>query len=785
MPTIADVVTALPNLDFELGDVNWTKGLNWTILNDPGSADTGGWLGTLSDAAGISGTLLNQKIVSVTPGQTISATGKVRGGGADGNYGWLFIQWYDAAFAPLSISQGNSSSASSPNTWEISTITSAVAPATAAYATLGFGGHTQVSGGVRVDSATWTYLNDRTVTLSQPVNGSTFTVGDNVQMELTTTGTSPAITSATYKDGATTLGTVTVAPYTFNTTTLAAGSHVITAQVLFANGVTTTTNSSTITVSAIPPVLTTREYKASNAYTYLIAQNFSGLSNNIPSIAKITGIEIEIDYTIRALIRSKNIGVTNPLGSNPNVLFDITDGGDVEATLLSPSGDNYSVTGNPIVKHVPLDRTSFSIVEESTSEGMKWTVLDSTPTTITMGLNTELFGLTPIGAADFITRAIGFRFLPTLLKKPSYADTGDGVFRFFLNRVRLRVYFDAGSVDYYFASADKTQVLKGQLVSSNVNAGHFQTGDASGSLQLRPTLTVMAGTQTWIGDTWTIHASYPPTNANQIGTVGDRASPSDTIGMRYNGLPSAKAVVNNRSRYEFITANFFAVKALDSIYGAHGLPRGFAYNGDFFYTIQTQPDPLKDKPRHVAYHHGHLALGFDDGRVDISVIGQPYNYDGAFGASEWSIGDKVTGLLPLSGTILGMFGSKSIWGLNGTTVDNFATQVITPNIGAIEYTVTDMGFPVYANAYGVYTLAQTQQYGDYLGTPMSQDISPWLRPRLVRKYLSDKEVVVAWPVRSKNQYRLAFSDGYVMSMTLNAGQQSAPTFSFQKYTIYP
>lgn len=178
-----------------------------------------------------------------------------------------------------------------------------------------------------------------------------------------------------------------------------------------------------------------------------------------------------------------------------------------------------------------------------------------------------------------------------------------------------------------------------------------------------------------------------------------------------------------------------------------------------------------------------MALGFNNGRVDISVVGKPYNFSGMEGASSWAIGDPVVGLLPLSGTLLGIFCQKSVWGISGTTVDNFATQVIAPRIGAIEYTIADMGFPVYANAYGIYTLSQTSEYGDYLGTPMSQDVSPWLRPRLLRKYTSRKEVVAAWPVRSKNQYRLAFLDGFVLSMTLNAGSQTAPTFSFQKYFV--
>ena len=501
----------------------------------------------------------------------------------------------------------------------------------------------------------------------------------------------------------------------------------------------------------------------------------------MPATALVTGVEVVVDYTLQTLTRAKDLDVEDPEGANPDVLFDITDGGTVETVLLSKDGENYTASGGVSTEAIDLIRSDFDIIEEGTSEGKKWVVLESTPASVTVGNDTELFGSSPIAVSDFLTRSIGLRFYPNLLSKPAYADSGDACIRFFINKLRVRVYFDAGSAEYYFASPDKTMIIKGNLVHSYVETGDFRTADASGTLQLTEDLEVMLGDQTWIGDDWTIHAAYPPTDANQIGTVDNRTA-DDGIGMAYNGLPTQQMIIDNRSRYEFITANFFADKDLDSIYGAHGLPRAFAYNGNFFYKIYTQPDPVKDSPRHVAYHHDHLALGYERGAIDISVVGEPYNFYGVEGASSWSIGDKVVGLLPLSGTILGCFGSKSIWGISGTTVDNFATQIITPNIGAIEYTIADMGFPVYANAYGIYTLAQSQAYGDYLGTPMSQDISPWLKPRLLRKYTSDREVVVAWPVRAKNQYRLAFSDGYIVSMTLNGGQQAAPTFSFQKYT---
>lgn len=780
MPTVSTVIA---NPTFELGDVGWTKGTGWAITT--GGGYEGEWRAEndTDDSPDVSGSeILNENVAVVTAGFAMTATCRVKGKGADDNIVAVLIDWLNSSMVRVSTSVGNYSSSGSDGSWEVSTV-NAVAPAGAAYARVGATGNTVSNGYVRVDNFTWSYVNDFEATLTSPADGAEFTVGDNVQLTIDVDGTSPTVETVTYMDGVTEIATTDDSPFTYNTTSLAVGSHTITAELELSDGTTYTTNAATIEIVEEPVAPTTREFKASNSYSYLVAKNFNGVASAIPSTALITAVEVLIDYKLQVLVRSKDLDVDAPAGSNPNVIFDITNDSSLEAVLLTESGGDYTTSGTALSVNIPLTRSDFDLVEEGTSEGKKWTVLESTTQSVVVGSDTDLFSLAPIATADFLTRSLGVRYVPALGSKPSYADTGDACVRFMIDKLRLRVYFDAGSAEYYFASADKTKVIKGVLVASNVTDGDLKTADAVGVLQLRPELTVMDGTQTWIGDDWTIHAAYPPTDANQIGTVAERTA-DDDIGMAYNGLPSAKTIVDNRSRYVFITANFFAVRTLDSIYGAHGMPRAFAYNGDFFYKIYTQPDADKDEPRHVAYHHGHLALGFDDGRVDLSVIGEPYNYDGARGASEWSIGDRVTGLLPLSGTILGIFGSKSVWGLSGTTVDNFATQVITPNIGAIEYTVTDMGFPVYANAYGIYTLAQVQQYGDYLGTPMSQDISPWLRPRLIRSATSDKEVVVAWPVRSKNQYRLAFADGYVLSMTLNAGQQSAPTFSFQQYTIY-
>lgn len=768
------------NSDFESGNTGWTLSGPWAITNTGGFS--GAWQATFNTGFNGGADIINTAFYPCGPNVDISANCMVAQGASDAGAAgaWVNLYFYDKDQIFLGLADGNHVVSSSGSPWKLSNVNT-TSPANTAFVRIGATGYRNANNHpFFVDTFTWNLETNRTITISSPADDATFQEGAVVPFSITQGGTNPPIVSVEYFRGVTSIGTSTTGPnFVLNKSDIPVGVYSITAVGKDSENNLYTSPAIDLTITATPP--DTREFKASNAYTKLVFENISGLTSNMPSTALVTGIEFILDYGITALIRAKDLLVTDPALANEQVAFDIVSEGVLEATLLSKDGTSYTIEGTAMTSTVPVIRSDFTIAETGLSEGKKWVVLQSTPFTETFGASDSLFGLTPIAAADFDQRSIGFRFYPELNAKPAYADSGDACFRFILDKVRVRVYFDAGSAEYYFASPDKTQVIKGVLVSSSVYSGNFKTEDATGELQLKPELTIMDGTQTYIGGDWTIHAAYPPTDANQIGDVTP-APEGTNVGMAYNGLPSYTAVTDNRSRYVFITANFFADRALDSIYGAHGLPRAFAYNGDFFYKIATQPDPDKDSPRHVAYHHAHLALGFDEGRVDMSVVGQPYNFDGALGASSLSIGDKVTGLLPLSGTILGVFGSKSIWGISGTTVDNFSTQVLSPNIGAIEYTVCDMGEPVYANAYGIYTLSQTQRYGDYLGTPMSADVSPWLRPRLVRKYTSDKEVVVAFPVRAKNQYRLAFSDGYVLSMTLNG--QTVPTFSFQNYYIY-
>lgn len=793
----------ITNGNFESGNTGWTLTGPALIVNE--SQLGGSWcVKTVASGEFNDGFCVNNTRFPVTPGQSINMTALAQcttGTPGTGAFAGLVFYAADGTTVVSSL-QGPLINRQQAGNGQFTVSITSTAPANAAYVSPRGGMNVSASSTtstIYMDNFAWNYVAGADIQLTAPATRQ-YTSEEQIpyRIQYTIAGGQATITQVeyfymTYDSGTddyinpVSVGVVTADPYAFNAPAMAAGQYGAYAVVTLSTGLQITTNNHIFTVGTVVPV--TREYKASNAYTYLVGENILNLGSSLPSTAIVTGTEIELTYSLQVLVRAKDKDVANIAQYTPSVAFDVINDGVFETVLMSKASGQYTRLGSPSNVSIPIEQSAFTVAEQGIADGTYlWTVYTGATGTAVIGGEEELFNLGSVPATDFLEYAFGVRFYPTVVAKPGYAAEGDCVVRVLINSFKVRVYFDAGSVEYYFASADKTQVLKGTLVAYNIADGDFRNGDASGTLQLSPVLEQIDGTQTWIGDDWTIHSGYPVTDRNQIGEVAD-LDPGfpghDEAGMKYNDLPGQEQVYNNRSRYVFITANFYGDLNLESIYGANGYGRAFAYNGRDFYKIYTQPAPEKDKPRHVAFHHTHLALGYGEGRVDISVVGEPYNFNGFDGASSWAIGDSVTGLLPLSGAILGVFCKKSIVGISGTTVDNFATQTLSPSLGAVEYTITNMGYPVYANAYGIYTLSQTQQYGDYLGTPLSQQVSPWLRPRLIRKYTSNKEVVVAWPVRSKNQYKLAFSDGHVLSMTMNYGQQSAPTFSKQMYFLRP
>lgn len=258
-----------------------------------------------------------------------------------------------------------------------------------------------------------------------------------------------------------------------------------------------------------------------------------------------------------------------------------------------------------------------------------------------------------------------------------------------------------------------------------------------------------------------------------------------TTRMALNYLPGYPQLKTTSSRYLFKSINFFANADRDAVYGVNGCGRAFRLSQGYYLSfLQTQADSTLDIPRHVENHRLHLALGFQSGSVILSVVGEPNNFNGVDGASEIACGDRITGLLELAGNTLGIFCEESIWCITGATVDDFVLEVIAPNTGCIEYTLADCGIPVYLDSRGISTLETSNRYGNFVGTRMSSPVSSWLIPRCKKGTTGTNNfsgIACAVPVRTKNQYRIFFNDGNILTMSFTEGSDSKSAFTLQKY----
>lgn len=467
--------------------------------------------------------------------------------------------------------------------------------------------------------------------------------------------------------------------------------------------------------------------------TYIQAKDFTG-AVSIPEGSEVTGIQLKISGS--AL---KNAG------------------GDHFPYFLAQPFDNSGQIGTA--------KSTATLSEAS-----------ATPVDYILGGPDDTWGIDDLPAA--LAAGFGFNIAPR-----RYGSSNTNTF--LLNYVELTVYYSSNITTYYFYDPAEADDVLAPITSYYLDEGAWADDDAHGKMQVASITPVGASTRTYIqagNEIWTGEGG----TGSFIARVESNAN--------YAYLPSLSQLQAQESRYQLITANFYGNADWETIYGVSGAGQAFAYDGYYFRRIYTGLAPDLDKPRHIAYHQGALALGYDAGNVTISVPGNPEDYNGVAGAVSIDVGDPVTGLLRMNGTSLGVFCRGSISTIVGTSINNYSHTVVSPAEGAREYTAQLVGEPVYCSNKGITTLTQTAAYGDFLGEPLSAAITPWLLPRLQNTrspltkdfnaidalYSSSVGVAFATVCRTSNQYRLVFDDGSILSMTLQ-GAQKLPVFTLQRY----
>lgn len=341
-------------------------------------------------------------------------------------------------------------------------------------------------------------------------------------------------------------------------------------------------------------------------------------------------------------------------------------------------------------------------------------------------------------------------------------------------------YIPATRLVYIRNAADAAPTdIEARVVHYTRDSGDPTTADQVGTLTL------------WIGA-----SEYLGTNAGKSRRIGSgeeirTASGgggsllAKTTGEDYPiTFPCGAAVDAKSARWGFEMANFYADPDAQMAFGWNGTEYAWAFDETYMVRIRTGRRQDLDTPRHVANHLNFLHFGFDSGDVITSATFRPLTVDPALGSQVRNVGEPITGLRTMNGQTLGVWTSSATRGFQGNSPLNYVPIVISPAVGAIEYTVTNLsGVPMWLSSRGVESAATVSAYGDFSTDPLSFTATPWLQDRVQfdsRVAQVDKRPVMAWVNRSKRQYCVGFRDGYVFTVTL-FGVEDVPMCMIQRY----
>lgn len=228
--------------------------------------------------------------------------------------------------------------------------------------------------------------------------------------------------------------------------------------------------------------------------------------------------------------------------------------------------------------------------------------------------------------------------------------------------------------------------------------------------------------------------------------------------------------------FEFDNYAFLATSASLRMYGCDGVSDAFEFDGETLTWIR--PSGKTDKPKYIGGNANHLVLTYPGGIITISSIGEPLVFLSTTGAVEFGLGDDCTGLVPeYLGTCV-IYGRNRTAILYGSSAADFALKTISLEAGAFDRTAQQLVQAVAVDDRGIKSVQAVQQYGDFALGSMSEKVRPWLEKKKAGHNVPT--ITATQRVRKKDQYRVFFSDGTALIMSL---AKSKPEFLFINYGI--
>lgn len=314
------------------------------------------------------------------------------------------------------------------------------------------------------------------------------------------------------------------------------------------------------------------------------------------------------------------------------------------------------------------------------------------------------------------------------------------------------------------ASGWTAVTLGKELVFSNgvldIPEGSTVTGQTSGATGVVARTVLQAGA--WGGTTL---ASGRLILSSTTGTfqAGENLRIGSTVHAHAGGA-ATQITLAPSGRYETVVGNFGGGDANFRLYGCDGQNRAFEFDGTVFVPIATTMPT--DKPTHVVVHKQHLFLSFG-ASLQFSGLGFPYQWDPVLGAGEIAMNAPITNLIALPGDqssgALGVYTRRDTSVLYGTSEANFALSTFNTGTGAVPYTAQNMDQAYVLDDRGIISLGTTLNFGNFLPASLTMNLRPYLESRINLATASSVN-------RNRGQYRVFFSDGTAIYMTMVNGK---------------
>ena len=210
--------------------------------------------------------------------------------------------------------------------------------------------------------------------------------------------------------------------------------------------------------------------------------------------------------------------------------------------------------------------------------------------------------------------------------------------------------------------------------------------------------------------------------------------------------------------------NVFGGASGTRLYGVDGKNRGFEFDGTTYVPIKT--GMATDTPEQMVVHKSHLFFSFGTS-LQFCAIGNPYSWSPVLGAGEIAMNEVITCLISLPGDqtsgALGVYTENDTSILYGSSEADFKLSNFNSGTGAMANTAQNMDQTYAFSQRGVMGMNTTLAYGNFLTNSLTMNIRPYIQAR--------RQLATASSLnREKGQYRLFFSDGACLYITVANGK---------------